>query len=143
QLVLAERRYTPRLAGLELGGARVLELDGGEWTETLTTFRGAVPDPVAADPDDLLMLIFTSGTGGDPKAVRCTHGKIAAPGRMLAGRFGLTSEDVAYVAMPLFHSNAVIAGWATAMAAGAGIALRRRFSASGFLPDVRRFGATY
>jgi fatty-acyl-CoA synthase len=89
------------------------------------------------------MLIFTSGTSGEPKAVRCTHGKIAVPGRMLADRFGLGPADTVYVSMPMFHSNAVMAGWAVGLAAGAAIALRRRFSASGFLPDVRAFGATY
>jgi fatty-acyl-CoA synthase len=45
--------------------------------------------------------------------------------------------------MPLFHSNAIMAGWSVAVAAGASIALRRKFSASQFLPDVRRYGATY
>ena len=89
------------------------------------------------------MLIFTSGTSGEPKAVRCTHGKIAVPGRMLAGRFGLGTGDTVYVSMPMFHSNAIMAGWAVGLAAGATIALRRRFSASGFLPDIRAFGATY
>src|SRR5258705_276420 len=96
-----------------------------------------------ATPDDLLMLIFTSGTSGEPKAVRCTHGKIAVPGRMLAGRFGLGTGDTVYVSMPMFHSNAIMAGWAVGLAAGAAIALRRRVSASGFLPDVPAFGATY
>jgi fatty-acyl-CoA synthase len=43
----------------------------------------------------------------------------------------------------MFHSNALMAGWAPALAAGAATALRRKFSASGFLPDVRRYGATY
>ena len=45
--------------------------------------------------------------------------------------------------MPLFHSNAIMAGWAVAVAAGGSIALRRKFSASQFIPDVRRYGATY
>jgi fatty-acyl-CoA synthase len=62
---------------------------------------------------------------------------------MLAGRFGLGTGDTVYVSMPMFHSNAIMAGWAVGLAAGAAIALRRRFSASGFLPDVRAFGATY
>ncbi|ADJ45724.1 acyl-CoA synthetase [Amycolatopsis mediterranei S699] len=136
QFVLTERKYRPLLAGLDLGGIGVRELES--W---------APPDdpaePVPASADDLLMLIFTSGTSGDPKAVRCTHGKIAFPGAMLAQRFGLSTSDTAYVTMPMFHSNAVMAGWAVGLAAGATIALRRRFSASGFLPDVRRFGATY
>ena len=45
--------------------------------------------------------------------------------------------------MPLFHSNALMAGWAPALAAGATAALRERFSASQFLVDVRRYGVTY
>lgn len=96
-----------------------------------------------ADPDDLFMLIFTSGTSGDPKAVRCTHEKVAFPGVMLAERFGLGPSDMCYLSMPLFHSNAIMAGWAPGVAAGASIALRRKFSASQFIPDTRRFGATY
>ncbi|WP_199433362.1 long-chain-fatty-acid--CoA ligase [Qaidamihabitans albus] len=142
-LVLAESRYLPLLAGLDLGGARVLDLDGAEWAERLAAHRGAEIAPVAAAAGDLLMLIFTSGTSGAPKAVRCTHGKIAFPGRMLAERFGLSRAGTVYVSMPMFHSNAIMAGWSVGLAAGATIALRRRFSASGFLADVRRFGATY
>lgn len=45
--------------------------------------------------------------------------------------------------MPLFHSNAVVAGFGPAVASGATLALARKFSASGFLDDVRGFGATY
>ena len=62
---------------------------------------------------------------------------------MLAARFGLGPADTCYLSMPLFHSNAIMAGWGPAVAAGASIALRRKFSASQFFPDVRRFGATY
>ncbi|TNC28949.1 long-chain-fatty-acid--CoA ligase [Amycolatopsis alkalitolerans] len=129
QFVFAEPRYLPLLDGLP-----VHELRPAEPTE---------PEPVPAAPDDLLMLIFTSGTSGEPKAVRCTHEKIAFPGSMLASRFGLSPSDTVYVSMPMFHSNAIMAGWAVGLAAGATVALRRKFSASGFLPDVRKFGATY
>ena len=89
------------------------------------------------------MLIFTSGTSGRPKAVRITHEKVTYPGQYLSERFGLTADDVHYVAMPLFHSNAVMAGWAPALVNGAPVALREKFSATEFLADVRRFGATY
>jgi fatty-acyl-CoA synthase len=66
-------------------------------------------------------------------------------GTVLTQMFSLGPDDVCYVAMPMFHSNALMAGWAPALAAGATIALpsRGRFSASGFLPDIRRHGVTY
>jgi len=94
-------------------------------------------------PDSLFMLIFTSGTSGDPKAVRITHEKVAHPGQYLNQRLGLGRDDVHYVSMPLFHSNAVMAGWGPALVSGAAVALAERFSATGFLADVRRYGATY
>ncbi len=121
----------------------VLEVTGPQWSEELRSFQGARVDFATRDPDDLFMLIFTSGTSGEPKAVRCTHEKVAGPGVMLAQRLGLGPTDVFYLSMPLFHSNAVMAGWAPATAAGGSIALRRRFSASNFIDDVRRFNATY
>jgi fatty-acyl-CoA synthase len=145
QVVVTDSRYVELLDELDLGAAagRVLNIDTAAWHVSLFAHRDRPLDPAPATPDDLLMLIFTSGTSGEPKAVRCTHAKIADPGVMLAGRFALGAEDTVYVAMPMFHSNAIMAGWSVGLAAGATIALRRRFSASGFLDDVRRFGATY
>ncbi|QYJ04949.1 long-chain-fatty-acid--CoA ligase [Nocardioides panacisoli] len=139
-LVLTE----PRHAGLlpEDLPVPVWDVTGTSWSALLARHDTDIPSAAAA-PDDLLMLIFTSGTSGAPKAVRVTHEKVAGPGRLLAERFGLGPDDVAYLSMPLFHSNAVMAGWAPALASGTGIALARRFSASGFLEDVRRHGATY
>ncbi|MFI6324052.1 AMP-binding protein [Nonomuraea sp. NPDC050556] len=93
------------------------------------------------DPGELVMLIFTSGTSGRPRAVRVTQRKIAVPGTSLGAL--LTPADVVYCAMPLFHSAAIMAAYAPAVASGAGLVLRRKFSASGLLPDIRRYGVTY
>lgn len=123
--------------------AVVLDVNAPDWTEELTGFRGSPVRFPDRSPDDLFMLIFTSGTSGDPKAVRCTHEKVTVPGVMLASRLGLTAADVFYLSMPLFHSNAVMAGWAPAVAARGSIVLRRKFSASSFIDDVKRSGATY
>ena len=62
---------------------------------------------------------------------------------MMTQRFGLGADDICYVSMPLFHSNAVLVGWAVSLACQGSMVLRRKFSASQFLPDVRRYGATY
>ena len=130
-------------ADLSPAGVPVVGVSGTAWSQEVAAFTGSPVTFTECGPDDLLMLIFTSGTSGEPKAVRCTHEKVAGPGVMLAQRFGLGPDDVFYLSMPLFHSNAVMAGWAPAVAAQGSIALRRKFSASGFIDDVRRFGATY
>ena len=67
------------------------------------------------------MLIFTSGTSGDPKAVRCTHHKLASPGVIACRSFRARgADDVVYMAMPMFHSNAMMAAWTVALHARAG-----------------------
>ncbi|QNJ92772.1 AMP-binding protein [Mycolicibacterium fluoranthenivorans] len=137
QLVLAD-------SGAEVpDGVEFIDVESALWAAELAAHAGAAVTFAELSPDDLFMLIFTSGTSGDPKAVRVTQDKVAFPGRMLAQRFGLGPADTCYLSMPLFHSNAIMAGWSVAVAAGASIALRRKFSASQFLPDVRRYGATY
>ena len=70
-------------------------------------------------PTDTLMMIFTSGTSGDPKAVRFAHVMAIMCGASLIGQFDITADDVCYLAMPLFHSNGVAAGWAVAIGSGA------------------------
>ncbi|MCV7230768.1 long-chain-fatty-acid--CoA ligase FadD17 [Mycolicibacterium komossense] len=139
QFVLADRD-----SKRECGESVVaIDVESSQWADELAAHRGSPIRFRDADSDDLFILIFTSGTSGNPKAVRCTHEKVAFPGEMLAGRFGLGPADTCYLSMPLFHSNAIMAGWGPAVAGATSIALRRKFSASQFFPDIRRFGATY
>ncbi|PRC42266.1 acyl-CoA synthetase, partial [Mycobacterium sp. ITM-2017-0098] len=63
-------------------------------------------------------------------------------GAALAGRYELTPDDVCYLSMPLFHSNAVLAGWSVALNSGAAMA-PAQFTATRFIDDIRRYGATY
>ncbi len=142
QVVLTDAEHLPLLDGLDLAGALVIDVDSPDWGEVLS---GAVAEHAPTpdvDPGDLFMLIFTSGTSGEPKAVRVTHEKVAFPGAYLTQMFGLGAEDRLYLSMPLFHSNAIMAGWGPGLVSGAAMALAR-FSASSFLDDIRRYGATY
>jgi len=157
QLLVTDTVHLPLVEGLELGegigvvdgdNPRVLVVDTDAYSAALAAHEGtAPPDPaqLAITPDSLGYLIFTSGTSGAPKACRCTQGRLARISTTVAQMFGLTPDQVCYVAMPLFHSNALMAGWGPAVAGGATVVLPAggRFSASGFLPDVRRHGVHY
>jgi len=143
QVLLTDGRHLPLLEGLDLPGVRVVDTDGPEWAELVEAHAGEVRDPRTVGTMDTFMLIFTSGTSGAPKAVQVSNFMVVMSGSMLADRFSITPDDVCYLSMPLFHSNAVVAGYAVAVCSGATMALAPRFSASGFLDDVRRYGATY
>ena len=107
--------------------------------------RGTAGPTEAAeiDVETLWVLLFTSGTSAAPKAVRCTQRRLLTTGNRMSTMLELTPDDVGYTAMPLFHTNSLMAGLAPALVAGASLSLARRFSSSGFLPDVRRYGATW
>ena len=122
--------------GTERYGSRHDEFAGSEAATALVEGAGDV------DEDALYLLIFTSGTTGVPKAVRCTQGRLAGIAEVAAPGYGYAADDVCYCPMPLFHGNALMALWGPTVMVGAAIAVRPRFSASAFLDDVRRFGAT-
>jgi fatty-acyl-CoA synthase len=138
QLVLADTNSAATLADTSH-----INVDSAAWADEVAGHRDAEVHFQSAKAEDLFMLIFTSGTSGEPKAVKCSHGKVAIAGVTMAERFSLGHNDVCYASMPLFHSNAVLVGWAVALACRGSMVLRRKFSASQFLPDVRRYGATY
>jgi fatty-acyl-CoA synthase len=138
QVVLADANSAD-----SLGDISHVNVDSAEWASEVAAHGDASLSFQAASASDLFMLIFTSGTSGEPKAVKCSHGKVAIAGLTMTQRFDLGPSDVCYVSMPLFHSNAVLVGWAVAAACQGSMALRRKFSASGFLVDVRRYGVTY
>jgi fatty-acyl-CoA synthase len=136
QLVLVDAEHAALVDGLDLGPVRVVDVDA------LEPAAGPLVPHAEVGAMDTMMMIFTSGTSGEPKAVQVPHIFPIFSGANLVDRFSITADDVCYVSMPLFHSNAVVAGWAVAASSGAAIA-PARFSASRFLEDVRSHGATY
>ncbi|TGD83885.1 acyl-CoA synthetase [Mycolicibacterium sp. CH28] len=141
QILLTDSEHRGLLDGLELPGVRLLDVDSAQWQDLLAEAGQLTPHREAA-PTDTFMLIFTSGTSGEPKAVQVAHMMVPFAGVALVDRFGITAADVCYLSMPLFHSNALMAGWSVALSSGAAMA-PATFSASGLLADLRRYGVTY
>jgi len=144
RLIVTEARHLPLLEGLDLRlpPERVLVVDEPSYAVALAEHRGAPLPPDDPPPERPYLLLFTSGTTDAPKASICSQARLARAGSGIAAGL-LSSDDVIYLVMPLFHSNALMAGLSPGLNAGCTIVLRRRFSASGFLPDVRRYGVTY
>jgi carnitine-CoA ligase len=97
-------------------------------------------DPVR--PDDLAVLIPTSGTTGRSKLVMQTHRAYVMAAEGFPSWMELDSSDRLMTSLPLFHINAPIYSVLGSLACGAGLVLVPRFSASGFLGAARRHGAT-
>ena len=145
QLIVTEGRHRSLLEGLDLGAAngRVLDVDTDDFESALNPYAGATVPERTINAKAPFMLLFTSGTSGAPKACILSQVRLAASSSRFVEMQRLTPDDVMYCVMPLFHSNAVITSYAPWLISGATCVLRRRFSASGFLPDVRKYGVTF
>jgi fatty-acyl-CoA synthase len=149
-MIVTDAEGAALLDGLDLGvdGDRVLVIGTDTYDRRMKQFNdndavgNLVQHADAIDESALYLLIFTSGTTGVPKAVRCTQGRLAGIAEVAGPGYGYTPDDVCYCPMPLFHGNALMALWGPTVLMGAAIAVRPRFSASAFLDDVRRYGAT-
>jgi carnitine-CoA ligase len=93
-------------------------------------------------PDELAVLIPTSGTTGRSKLVMQTHGAYVMAGEGFPFWMKLDSSDRLMTSLPLFHINAPIYSALGSLACGAGLVLLPRFTASGFIDSARRHGAT-
>lgn len=145
RFLVIERKYFEKLDGLDTGvpADNILVIDSTEYTAQLAPYQCSDLPKKEIKPEDTFMLIFTSGTSGAPKAVICSHGRIAISGIILSQLQGLRKEDVSYVVMPLFHSNSIIIGWVPTLVNGSTMVLRRKFSASDFLSDIRKYSVTF
>ncbi|KAG8542050.1 hypothetical protein GDO81_027592 [Engystomops pustulosus] len=109
--------------------------------------ESASEDPIPASfrsgitPKSPALYIYTSGTTGLPKAAVVTH-KSVFGSCTVALLCGLTSEDVVYIPLPLYHSAGLLIGVRGCIQTGATIVLRKKFSASQFWDDCRKYNVT-
>jgi citronellyl-CoA synthetase len=93
--------------------------------------------------DDPCFYIYTSGTTGLPKAGVFKHGRwmrSSVSFGMIA--LDMRPDDIVYCTLPLYHATGLCVCWGSAISGAAGFAIRRKFSASQFWNDVRKYQAT-
>ncbi len=101
------------------------------------------PDTAERMLGDNAFYIFTSGTTGLPKAAVLSNRRYLGSAT-LSHKAGLkcSEKDCIYLCLPLYHGTGLMIGAGASFSSGASMFLRRRFSASNFLKEVREHDAS-
>lgn len=105
------------------------------WLLSQGCFEGSGPDlePADVDADTAAVLLYTSGTTGQPKGAVLTHANVLACGAMLAEAIDVSADDRMGTALPLFHVFGQAAVMASVFRTGASLSLLRPFSGPALL----------
>ncbi|KAF2665298.1 peroxisomal-coenzyme A synthetase [Microthyrium microscopicum] len=96
-----------------------------------------------ARPDDVALVLHTSGTTGRPKAVPLTHANLTRTMQNIQNTYQLTKADRTLLVMPLFHVHGLLAGFLAPLSTGGSVIVPIRFSASEFWKDFINHHATW
>ena len=145
QIIVSDQSGMGLIDGLHTGvdKNKVIDVDSTQHHDQLLQHRDATLPAHEPDENSILFLLFTSGSTSAPKAVVCTNQRMATASVRAGQIYGVTADEVCYCPMPLFHGNALMACWGPALAVGATLVLRRKFSASNFMSDIRAHQCTY
>src|SRR5271168_2240330 len=88
-----------------------------------------------ADPDDVALVLHTSGTTGRPKAVPLSHRNLTRTMKNIVATYELTPMDRTMLVMPLFHVHGLLAGFLAPLLAGGSAIVPQAFSAKQFWVD--------
>jgi oxalate---CoA ligase len=94
-------------------------------------------------PDDVAVVLHTSGTTSRPKQVPLRQRNLMASTRTIAAHYRLSPADVSFCVMPLFHIHGLVASAFAALSTGGTVIVPRRFTPHRFWPQAREHGATW
>lgn len=94
-------------------------------------------------PNDIALMLHTSGTTGRPKGVPLSHKNILRTMYNIHNTYELTPDDCAYLVMPLFHVHGLIGVLLSSLHAGASVIVAPAFSVSKFWTDLNNFAASW
>ncbi|KAF2273196.1 acetyl-CoA synthetase-like protein [Westerdykella ornata] len=129
--VRAARKYNAAIAECYYNGVEVL-LDVRE--KGKLSNKGNAPVQTA-QPDDVALVLHTSGTTGRPKAVPLTHRNLLRTMKNIQETYQLSTKDRTLLVMPLFHVHGLLAGFLAPLASGGSVVVPLKFSASTFWND--------
>ncbi|MCW2645455.1 MAG: acyl-CoA synthetase [Pseudonocardiales bacterium] len=115
----------------------------GDLLYLLEKFRGARPEPVDVNLDDVALLAYTSGTTGPPKGAMNTHGNLLAVIGSYSTWISLGPDDAVLAVAPLFHITGAVINASIALLTGATLVLANRFQAEVMLEAFAEHRVTF
>ncbi|HEY7966090.1 MAG TPA: AMP-binding protein [Solirubrobacteraceae bacterium] len=115
---------------------RVIEANGG-------ALDGPTADYEDAEPDDIALLLHTSGTTSRPKQVPLRHRNLTASARSIAAFYRLGADDVSFRAMPLFHVHGLVASTLASLSVGGSVVIPKRVLPRRLWGQLVEHGATW
>jgi long-chain acyl-CoA synthetase len=137
KLVLASADWAPTVRAV-MPHLPVLEVD----PDTLVLPAGEVDTPEPDAPSTAL-LMYTSGTTGNPKGVMLTQANLAANAQAIAAEHALGPQDRVLGVLPLYHINAFAVTMLAPLASGGSVAMAPKFSAARFWAQAADSGCTW
>ncbi len=114
----------------------ILRLEWAAW-RSAKPYRGDFPKP-----QDIALIMYTSGTSGLAKGVLMPHAHLTLFGISTIDAVDLNEDDRYYTVLPLFHANGLLQQLGATLLLGITDVLRPRFSATAWLDDIRKYEAT-
>ena len=94
-------------------------------------------------PDDVALILHTSGSTGRPKRVPLKHRNLATSAHTIVRTYGLSPDDVALCAMPLFHVHGLVASTLSTLLSGGAIVVPTKFNPLAFWRLVRQYHVSW
>lgn len=94
------------------------------------------------ESEDVVAMLYTSGTTSKPKGVQITNANYIFTGELMSKSINVTEEDRMFIVLPLFHGNAQYYSTMSALTVGGSIALTEKFSASRYFKQAKSLGGT-
>jgi long-chain acyl-CoA synthetase len=132
KLIVAAPEWAERVRALAAGlPCRVVVVDP-DALSLPDEMSGSLPAAPAPRPDDLALLMYTSGTTGRPKGVMLTQANLVANAKAISAEHALTAADRVLGVLPLYHINAFAVTMLAPLASGGSVAMAPKFSAARF-----------